>query len=90
MYKPQIRLTPTACEPSTHSAQMAINAIPHYFANETTNLLEAIDSIELGHSQRGIVAMPLVDQPASSRMYDFPLQVAIRGSAFIRSIKISK
>src|ERR1700690_3981370 len=61
MHKSKIRLVPTACNPPMHTTQMAINAIPHYFANETANRLEAFHTIEFGHSERSVVAVALVN-----------------------------
>ena len=62
MYESKIGFIPTAGNPSMHSTQMAINAIPHHFAYESADRLETIDAIELGHPKRSVVAVTLINQ----------------------------
>jgi hypothetical protein len=61
MDEAQIGIVPTAGNPPMHSAQMAIDTVPHDFPDETADLLESFHPIELRHPKRGIIAMALVD-----------------------------
>src|SRR5947207_2558799 len=72
MNKAQFGLVPTACPPAILTAQVTIDAIPHHLADETANGLKARYPVEFGHSERRIVAMPLVNQASPLLHIGFP------------------
>src|SRR5262252_3223582 len=65
MDKAELRLVPTACDPSVHPATMAIDSVPHHLAHEPADRLEACHPVELGHPKRSVVAVSFIDQPAA-------------------------
>ena len=88
--KPKFGHVPTARAPTVHAAPVAIDSIPHDFAHKAAKLLELLAPIELGSSQRRLVTVSFAENSPSQWMYDLPLQVAISGSASMRSINSSK
>src|SRR3979490_3217732 len=53
-------------DPAKHAAPMAIDAIPHDLAYESSYLTETLNPVELSHSHRHFVAANLGDQFTSA------------------------
>src|SRR6267378_3812730 len=62
MDEPQLGLVPAACDPALHAAAMTIDPVPHHLPDETADLLEAGNPIELRHAEGGLVTVALSDQ----------------------------
>lgn len=49
-------------DPAFHAALVTVDSVPHHFANETTDFLEAFRAIQLCHSNGHLIAAPLRNQ----------------------------
>src|SRR5262245_46910516 len=65
VHEAQLGVVPAACDPATHAASMAVDAVPHDLANEATDLLEALAPVQLDHARRHLVADCLADERAA-------------------------
>src|SRR6267378_6106849 len=67
MQDAQLRIVPASRDPAEHPAAVAVDPIPHDLAHEATQLPEALDPVELGHADGGLVTAGLTDEAAIPR-----------------------
>ena len=58
----KVGLIAASSDPAEHSATVAIDPVPHDLANESTNLLETLDSIEFRHANGVFIPAHLADK----------------------------
>src|SRR5919198_4888578 len=64
VHEAKLWIVPATCDPPEHSAAMAVDAVPHHLAYETTDFEEALDAVELRRPDRGLVAAVLAHEAA--------------------------